>query len=97
MLRNFQVGAVIVYTFVYHMLAPPPPVPDFDEKKPLVITVEDVVEETRESSLPQMTFDDSLEAPLLHPRPKTPSALVKVCRDCCQVLLASINRCSHRH
>lgn len=74
------VGAVIVYTFVYHMLAPPPPVPDFDEKKPLVITVEDVVEETRESSLPQMTFDDSLEAPLLHPRPKTPSALVKVRR-----------------
>jgi predicted permease len=77
------VGAVIVYTFVYHMLAPPPPVPDFDEKKPLVITVEDVVEETRVESLPQMTFDDSddsLEAPLLHPRPTTPSALVKVRR-----------------
>lgn len=90
-----------MYTFVYHMLAPPPPpVPDFDEKKPLVITVEDVVEEAR---VPQMTFDDSddsHEAPLLHTRPTTPSALVKVCRECCLILLAvtdlMILLCSHR-
>ncbi|KAG0566890.1 hypothetical protein KC19_7G095600 [Ceratodon purpureus] len=73
------VGAVIVYTFVFNMLAPPVEVADSDEKKPIVIKVE--APDDKNAQLSQMTYDgdyaDSIQVPLLHPRPAT-STLVKV-------------------
>lgn len=76
----FQIGAIIVYTFVFNMLAPPLEEADSNEKQSIVIKVEASNDKGR-SPLPQMTYDgnysDSIEVPLLHPRP-APSTLVKV-------------------
>lgn len=75
----FQVGAVIAYTIVYHMLAPPPEVADVNGKSPITVKVE--VPNGKTVPIPQMTYDDdyedSIQAPLLHPQ-RAPSKLVKV-------------------
>ena len=82
-MKIFQVGAVIVYTFVFHMLAPPAlEEAHSSEKSPVVIKIEG-----RDKTMPlsRMTYDgdyadSELQVPLLRPRP-APSKLAQVLKS----------------
>lgn len=82
-----QVGAVIVYTFVYHMLAPPKDAIALDEKEELCDEIDIKVESMNSEHangfsgsilLEDIQKDDSMSVPLLLPRSSDTSPKVRV-------------------
>jgi hypothetical protein len=81
-----QVGAVIVYTFVYHMLAPPKDAIALDEKEELCDEIDIKVESMNSEHangfsgsilLEDIQKDDSMSVPLLLPRSSDTSPKVR--------------------